>query len=245
MTSPLTRLATTSLALLVAVPLFAGRGPGGGTGQGNNGCANGPVGVYVATLPMEEISAAEQAHLVYMREEEKLARDLYLQLASRWNWRAFSQIARAEQQHMDAVKMLLDRYAIADPVAANPPGLFADDSLQALYDELLQRGRSSLAEAMKVGALVEETDLADLDEALVDADNRDIDAVYQNLAKGSRNHLRAYVRQLDRGGVDYAPLVLPQDQFDAIIADTQETQKPVDENGNPLPAASVANCPRR
>lgn len=245
-------LAALLLAIAVAPALAGnGRGMGNGTGMGNGpgagpghgpACGNGPLAAYVATLPRETLDQAEIDQLRFMREEEKMARDLYLELASRWNWRAFSQIARAEQAHMDAVKLVLDRYGIADPVGDRPAGLFSDPDLQALYDRLIASGRGSLVAAMKVGALVEESDLSDLRQALDTADNRDLDAVYQNLAKATRNHLRAFVGQLDRQGVDYQAEVLAQDDVDAIVAAGVETGA-VDENGKPL--AGVAGCPGR
>jgi hypothetical protein len=133
--------------------------------------------------------------LLYMREEEKVARDIYAAFAAQYSARIFSNITKSEQQHMDAIKILLDRYEIADPVGTQPAGVFSNTALQELYNTLLEQGSRSLADALLVGKLIEETDIADLDvhRAEVGADT-DIYMVYSNLRRGSENHLRAFTR---------------------------------------------------
>jgi hypothetical protein len=220
-------------------PPGSGGGPGGpavgGPGSGPGaGCDGGLLAAYLESLPVEPLSEAEGAALVYMRQEEKMARDLYLLFADRFGERPFARIAEAEQRHMDLVGTLLARYGIADPIAGLPEGLFADAGLQALYDVLAATGRESRTAALTVGALVEETDLADLLHDLEIADNRDLDAVFQNLAKGSRNHLRAYVEALARQGATYVPEVLDPALFASIVESEKERGGPVDENGLPL-----------
>jgi len=131
----------------------------------------------------------------------------------------FSNIARSEQSHMDAVKTLLDRYDIADPAAGNDIGQFSDPDLQTLYTNLAAQGQQSLAEALKVGALIEEVDIADLIEELAAVEHSDIQRVYGQLLRGSENHLRAYVSNLDRQmGETYVPQVLDQATYDEIIS---------------------------
>jgi hypothetical protein len=133
----------------------------------------------------------------------------------------FSNIARSEQSHMDAVKTLLDRYGIADPAAGNDIGEFSDPDLQALYDDLAAQGQQSLAEALKVGALIEEVDIADLIEELAEVEHSDIQRVYGQLLQASENHLRAFVTALERQtGESYQPQVLDQATYDQIISTT-------------------------
>ncbi|MBK8597972.1 MAG: DUF2202 domain-containing protein, partial [Holophagales bacterium] len=162
-------------------------------GEPGAGAAGGPrpIATYVASLPKEAPSAAETEQILFLREEEKLARDVYRALFAANGDRSFANIAGAEQRHMDEVKLLLDRYALADP-AATAAGEFRNARLASLYTDLVARGKVSLVEALKVGATIEDLDLSDVDKALQVSDNRDIDAVMQNLAKGSRNHLRAF-----------------------------------------------------
>lgn len=133
--------------------------------------------------------------LVYMREEEKVARDVYRALSQKYSARVFVNIPKSEQKHMDAVKRLLDRYGIEDPVGENGEGVFRNAELQKLYTDLVARGSVSLQEAYAVGRLIEETDIADLDKHLAEVDsNSDIAAVYAQLRVGSTNHLRAFSR---------------------------------------------------
>ena len=164
---------------------------GGGTGGGGSGTCDECTGVVVSDVALSD---AEIADLLFMREEEKVARDLYNALYEQWDVRVFANIARSEQKHMDAVKTLLDAYGIQDPVGVDAPGVFENDELQALYDELLAQGSGSVEQALAVGVLVEETDIADLQAALQNTDNPSISKVYENLLMGSENHLKAFSR---------------------------------------------------
>lgn len=139
------------------------------------------------------LSPEEAADLLFMREEEKLARDVYTALYATWQVPVFQNIAASEQKHMDAIKVLLDTYGLTDPALA--PGKFTDPTLQALYDQLVAQGSISLAEALKVGASIEEIDIRDLQERIAQTDNSDIQWTYNNLLKGSYNHLKAFTNQ--------------------------------------------------
>ncbi|MDD1697160.1 MAG: DUF2202 domain-containing protein [Methanoregula sp.] len=134
----------------------------------------------------------EKYWLTYLREEEKVARDVYLSFNDTWNLRIFKNIAASEQQHMDAIKVLLDRYSIPDPAADTGIGEFTNPDLQQLYDDLIQQGSISKAEAFKVGVIIEETDIDDLNEAIAAAGHNDIKTVYSNLLQGSLHHLDAF-----------------------------------------------------
>lgn len=145
-----------------------------------------------------QLTPEEAAGLAYMREEEKLARDVYQYLYQEWNQRTFQNIARSEQTHMDAIKSLLDRYGIADPAAGNAAGVFTDAHLQDLYDQLIAQGSQSLAEALRVGIAIEKLDISDLQDKLATAVQPDVKTVYQNLLRGSQNHLRSFTSVLQR-----------------------------------------------
>jgi hypothetical protein len=170
----------------------------------------------------DTLDEAEAAGLVFMRQEEKLARDVYLQLGELYDVPVFVNIPSAEQRHMDAVLDLLEAYGIADPIADYPIGAFADASLQSLHDELLARGQKSLEQALRVGALIEEVDIEDLRERRAQTDEAAIRTVYDNLERGSRNHLRAFVRQLDMIGVDYQPERLSPQDYARILESGHE-----------------------
>lgn len=215
-----------STTLMTGSLLWAGQGPGlgagfaAGSGQGQGACD--PT-TCPAAMPYEAVDASEETHLVFMREEEKLARDLYLAFAEQFNWPQFANIAASEQQHMDAVKTLLDKYAIADPIQADRAGVFTHPDLQGLYDSLLAAGQVSVTEAFRVAALVEEVDIADLDSALAETDNQDLTQLFNNLQRGSRNHLCAFAGTLESlTGAPYSAQQLTQEQVDAILTGGME-----------------------
>jgi hypothetical protein len=164
------------------------------------------------------LSTAERAGLVYMREEEKLAHDVYLLSSGRWGTQIFANITASESNHMAAMKTLLDRYSIPDPAAGRPPGSFEDATLQSLFDTLAGRSRTSLVEALVVGAEIEEIDLIDIEKRKAEADNADIVSTYANLIEGSKNHLRAFVRALASQSVVYEPRHLSAEYYREVIA---------------------------
>lgn len=190
-------------------------GPASVGQDGTTSIRSGELQSLLDAIPEQQLSATDEAGLVYMREEEKLALDVYTALGAKWGVGIFSNIAKAEQTHTDAVKALLDRYGIADPTAGKGAGEFTDPHIQALYDELVKQGDTSLVDALTVGASIEDLDIADLQARASGAP--DIQLVYDNLKKGSRNHLRAFVKQLDRNGASYTPTHISQAEYDQIV----------------------------
>lgn len=182
------------------------------------------LGTSLQALPVQPLSADEQASLVFMREEEKLAHDVYARLGTLWSaqTRTFSNIAASEATHTEAVRQLLLRYSLTDPAATLAEGVYASADLQALHDSLVTQGSGSLVQSLQVGALVEEVDIVDIERALVFVDNEDIRMVYLNLMKGSRNHLRSFVSALSAQGVTYAPQVLDMTSYTAIVTTPHE-----------------------
>ncbi len=180
------------------------------------------VAVSGAFSLQEPNTQAERDGLAFMREEEKLAFDVYTVLAQKWGSRPFGNIAQAEKTHMDAVKVLLTRYGIDDPAAKTKPGEFKDPTLQKLYNDLVKTGSTSRIAALRVGAKIEDLDIYDLGRMLKQNPRSDIKAVYENLERGSRNHLRAFVNGLRSAGADYKPEHITQQEFDKIIASPTE-----------------------
>lgn len=164
------------------------------------------------------LTTAEQAGILLMREEEKLARDVYSSLYELYGLQIFKNIAASEQTHTDAVAVLLDSYGIPDPVKnMTVRGEFVNTDLQGLYDTLITMGETDLLAALRVGALVEEVDIIDLERLLSETTQPSIISVYQNLLKGSRNHLRAFVRQIEQQNETYTPVRLSKEAYEAII----------------------------
>jgi len=223
--------AGTGMALLIS----SGSGM---AGQWKEGGAGAGLHQQVMTLPYEALGVEEQEGLLLMREEEKLARDVYRSLFSMWGEQIFDAISQSEQRHMDAVGSLLEKYGVPDPVL-DDTGVFSNPELASLYDELVSRGSVSLSDALWVGATIEDLDIADLQRLLADpqVDNVDIRTVYQNLLKGSRNHLRAFAYQMFQLGIPYVAQYLTQEEIDAII-DSPWEQGRHDENGEPVGGGS-------
>lgn len=139
-----------------------------------------------------QLSEADVNNILWMREEEKLARDVYLVLYEKWGAEMFANISESEQQHMDAVKRLIQIYGLDDPVVDNTIGQFTNPVLGELYVTLLTSGEVSLQEALNVGITIEELDIEDLNNALAVTSVRNIQRVFMNLLNGSYNHLAAF-----------------------------------------------------
>lgn len=178
-----------------------------------------PIEKTVLNIKKSALSIREKKDLIHMREEEKLARDVYLTLYKKWKLPVFKNIAKAESWHMHMIKLLLDKYNLPDPVfkTGDRIGVFKNRKLQRLYDKLVAKGSKSLIDALKVGATIEDVDIYDLKKAIEDTDNKDIAVVYRNLEKGSRNHMRAFVGILRKYGSDYTPQYISSKEFRRIL----------------------------
>jgi len=191
--------------------------------QRNNDNFERGISNVISTMETGELSEEEIEGLLLMREEEKLARDVYTALYDKWNLRTFESIGQgSETTHMDAMKTLLDRYGLEDPVGEDVPGVFQNEELQKAYDELVEKGSKSIEDAILVGAYIEDLDIYDLQRLIEETDNDDIKIVYQNLLKGSRNHLRAFDRQLQRYNISYEAQFLTQEEYNRIASSRQE-----------------------
>jgi len=170
------------------------------------------------SMATADLSIDEIADLKFMREEEKLARDVYLALYEQWGTPVFQNIAASEQAHMDALLGLINQYGLEDPAAGNVEGVFTDPTLQALYDQLIAAGSQSMTDALIVGGAVEEIDILDLQGSLAQTHNNDIIPVYQTLLAGSENHLIAFVSSWERQtGETYQPQHLNQNEYADIM----------------------------
>ncbi len=163
-----------------------------------------------------DLSEAEKEGIQLMREEEKLAQDVYLFLYDQWGISIFSNISNSETKHFNAVGYLLENFKISDP-SLPEMGKFQNKEIAFLYDSLTQKGSESLVEALKVGAFIEEFDIADLQKLLASNTDTIIEGVYQNLLRGSNNHLRAFVGQLEGSGETYNPVILTETVFLVVL----------------------------
>ena len=180
------------------------------------------LGDILADMELGELDSDQSYGLVLMREEEKLARDLYIGLYDLHGLRIFRNIARSEEMHMTALALLLQRYEIGDPVTDDTPGVFSNPMFTELYQQLLESGSASVMDGLMVGAAVEDLDIKDLMELSEEMDSPDILLVYENLTRGSRNHIRSFTRQIGRYGSEYTAQYISQSLLDSILATPME-----------------------
>lgn len=144
-----------------------------------------------------ELSKEEIAEMKFMLEEEKVAYDVYNLLDEKWGLRVFSNIKQSENRHMNAIKNLLERNEITYQLKEEA-GKFYNEELQKMYDDLVAKGTKSKVDALEVGKMVEEKDIADLKEAIELTKDEYVKNVYQNLLEASYRHLNAFNRNLSR-----------------------------------------------
>lgn len=175
--------------------------------------ASGPSGNAVLT-------DQDRIDLLFMLEEEKLARDTYTALEVVWSTTQFANIKSSEQTHMDRIADLLRAYDV--PYVILPEGEFENAALQALYDQFMVDGVQSELHALHIGATIEDLDIVDLQERMDATANTSVDRVYGKLQCGSRNHLRSFVDAINSAGGSYTPQYLEQEEYEAILAGDHE-----------------------
>lgn len=166
------------------------------------------------------LSNEEMNMLQYMREEEKLARDVYQYFYDQYGLNIFKNIRSSEQTHMDAVLNVMKQFGIPD-IAHPTPGMFNHPELQTLYNSLIAQGKTSLLEALTVGATIEDVDIRDLGIAVSGTTNTSISSMYQKLECGSGNHLRAFSGNLNNYGASYTPQFISPEQYQEILNSEQ------------------------
>lgn len=139
-----------------------------------------------------ELSAEEIAGLIFMRQEEKVAHDVYYVLGLTHNLSIFTNLVSSEQSHMDAVKKMILKYQLEDPAADETVGVFSDSLFQQMYDDFVAQGLLSPSQAMLVGQTIEQKDIDDLNYFLLSVDNMDIIKMYNKLLSASQRHLAGF-----------------------------------------------------
>ncbi|MDF1629155.1 MAG: DUF2202 domain-containing protein [Alcanivoracaceae bacterium] len=166
-----------------------------------------------------ELTQIEIANLQFMREEEKLARDVYLTMDQYWGQQTsvFANIAVSEESHTSTIDYLLEKYDIEDPVISDEIGVFTNLELQELYHTLVEQGSVSFIDGLHVGALIEEVDMEDILAAIEATDERAMILAYSNLLDGSKSHLRGFVSVIEAQGLVYQAQVLDADEVQLIL----------------------------
>ena len=165
------------------------------------------------------ITESEKNDLIFLREEEKLARDVYVYAYNKYQISIFNSITQSEQKHMDSVLSLLNKYNITDP-ATIKLGVFNNQDLQILYNNLKIQVDISSVEALKVGATIEDLDINDIDDFTINTTKPDLLNVYDNLLCGSKNHIRSFTTQLSSTNVTYVPQFISFEEYNTILNST-------------------------
>ena len=168
------------------------------------------------TSDSASLSQAEKDGLTLMREEEKLAGDVYAYFYGKYALRPFTNINKSEIRHSDAVLRLLTYFGLNDP-KINESGKFTNSEIQALYNQLIAAG-STADLALATGAYIEEYDIADLRKLILESQNDDIKLVYNNLLNGSYHHIKAFTKVLKGRGITYSPKILSVIELNEILA---------------------------
>jgi len=172
----------------------AGRNPAPGAGTG----AGADLPALLPRSDTTSLTETEIADILFMREEEQLAHDLYVRWAEMYPIPVFSNIAASETTHAGEVQLLIDRYGLLDHRIGNASAGYSEPRIQLLYATLAAQGDASQTGALEASLAVEERDIADLDRTLANTTRADIIQVYSNLRSGAENHKSAFLRQLNR-----------------------------------------------
>ncbi len=168
-------------------------------------------------IVVAELTEQEKADLIYLREEEKLARDVYLYAYDKYAEDIFVNISKSEQKHMDKVLDLLNTYSLPDPASADR-GVFTNTMLQQLYNDLTAEVDKSLIDALKVGATIEDLDIYDIEKNEGRTSISDLENLYEKLKCGSKNHIQSFNTQIVANSATYIPQYITQEYLNSILA---------------------------
>lgn len=172
-----------------------------------------------------QLSESESMGIIYISGDEKAAYDFYTIMSDKYKSAVFNNISQSEKTHMDKMSELAARFGINESELGfnNGAGIFSNKKHQSLYDEMILMGGYSVLDAYRAAARFEETDINDLRENLSKTSNEAIISTYQYLDEASQNHLRAFVRNMKKEGMNYKPFILSQDDFDKIMSVKSKT----------------------
>ena len=183
-------------------------------------CDNDETPITGTELNVTDLTLEDENALLFMLEEEKLARDTYDFLDGLYGINQFANIKVSEQSHVNAVVELLDQYQIDYTIL--PYGEFANEEMQKLYDQFVEKGQIDAGNALEVGATIEDLDIVDLGTFIDATANPSMINVFKSLQCGSRNHLRSFVRAIENSGETYVPQFLTIEEYNAIVDSTNE-----------------------
>ncbi len=178
----------------------------------------GTNGVDLSQYPMSDLTDSQKYTIAFMWNEEKLAKDIYLELNLIYPTQQLENIAtKSETVHQALVEDLVERYDLnitnlvdykenysEEELRSFASGEFGIQEIQDLYDTLYEEGKQSQQAALEVGCKVEVTDVEDLlNEIKVaeEVDAQDLIAIWDILLSGSYSHYWSFDKGLQNLGV--------------------------------------------
>lgn len=244
-------VACTGLLVLTGGLASAGNGNQGGSAWGppvEEISCNQVLDDYFDTLPVNDLDEQTIADIILLREEEKMARDVYYTMSIIYDLSIFPNISWSEQQHMNLVAKLIERYGLEDPAAGMAIGEFNDEWVQETYDQLVEYGSQNLINALWAGATVEDVDIWHLDhmiEHCADHDFDDVSLIIENMNAGSRNHMRSFYGALEKRDFEYEVQWITEEHLMDIVNSPMETAIILDEDGEVLAECGLAGGSQR
>jgi hypothetical protein len=170
------------------------KGPYAGAGFAGTNPAAG-TGICLATDSIITLDAEATAGLLYMIEEEKMARDLYDAFFEQTGNLVFDRISNSEQRHLDSLLSVAERAGVDTSALSTTAGLFTNTAVQSLYDSLLAAGDDSLEAALQAAITLEQSNIVDLASYGADPELGILGIVYAHLEQASERHLAAFALQ--------------------------------------------------
>lgn len=173
--------------------------------------------VFSSAVSYSQYTDADKIGLLFTLQEEKAAYNFYTEMYNKYSLKVFENIMNAEKMHMEHVLNLLNNLNIEATGYTQTAGEFSIKEIEDIYDELMKTGGYSVTDALLASTRYEERDISDLRNYYSKTDNESIKTLYGCLDKASQNHLRAFVRNLKREGINYSPRILSSEEFNEII----------------------------
>jgi len=171
----------------------------------------------VRDSPRGQLSAEDQASIIYIREGAQLSRDINLLFEAAWQAQVFRDAAERQKQALRATDLLIDRHGL--PAASAEPGIYQDEQFSRLYGQFAEEGSASLPAALAAAAVLEELNILDLQTRMAQTEKADIRLVYQHLLKIASANLWSFSRAIERfGGAAYEPRYLTPLAFSELMA---------------------------
>ena len=178
--------------------------------------------LFFSAQVISQVNEDEKQNLIFTYQEEKVAYDFYTAMFAKWNEKVFENISSAEKTHMEHVQSLMTELGISNDGISGSAGEFSNKDLQSEYDLLMKTGGYSFTDALIAAARYEEQDISDLKKFISASANEKVQTLFGCLGKASENHVRAFVKNLKREGINFKPTILSQDEFNAILSAKNE-----------------------